>query len=761
MTEHGTASRRRARDRLATVSINLAGAAVLGLIALMLVFLIHVSLPLAEGMRVGEARTLDLPASGRHMPSPIDASLWQLPLPASASGPSRARRAQNDLALELFDEELFVYALSGAAAPDAARRARLLGALAAPGINPATLSLDSAGDSVLIAYHARNAAQQAAKNLAKTAQEPAEKSLRLQVLAFDRRAIAASLRRWSRPAPEAIAVEEAVAERVASAVQAARVAAQAPAATLLLDASLRRVLALRGDRYLLWQLPDPRVRSGSGAAAQLPSVAGRRDRAHSGRLADLSVAAGPAAWGPGRETLLVVNGAELHRFDVQRPGLPRLGPPRALPLAPVWLHSERKRRLTYALDAAHTLLALVPSTGQILYRGRLQARDSDPSTGDAAPDRQDRGHFFLSAEGRYLSRLQGARLTRWPVHSGSPETRWRSLWTAQWFGAYDRPTHTWHPDGAAIGVLSKYGLNPLLYGTFKAALYGMLIALPLALGAAIYTGYFLAPRQRDLVKPALELLEAFPTVVLGFIAGLWLAPRLLDYLAAVLLLPLLMVALPLLLSALYRALPRLAPRLPPRVWLLGAAYVLLGGALLANAQRLELWLFQGDTGAWLWQRLGLHYAQRNGLLVGLAMGIAITPQMFSLIEDAIHAVPRSLSDGSLALGATRWQSLGRVVLPAASPAVLSAVLIGFARGLGETMIVLLATGNTPLMQADPFSGLRSLSASIAVELPEAPVGGVHFRLLFVAALILFLLTFVMNTLAEVFRQRLRYAYAPR
>ena len=759
MTERSTSSRRRARDRLATVSINLAGAAVLGLIALMLVFLIYVSLPLAEGMRVGEARTLDLPASGRYVPSMIDASLWQLPLPASASGPSRARRAQADLALELFDEELFVYALSGAAAPDAVRRARLLGALAAPGIDPATLSLDSAGDSVLIAYHAQNAAQQAAKHLAKTAEEQAEKSGRLQVLAFDRRAIAASLRRWSRPAPEAIAVEEGVAETVASEVQAARAAAQAPAATLLLDANLRRVLALRGDRYLLWQLPDPRLRSGSGAAAQLPSAAaGRRDRAHSGRLADLSAAAGPAAWGPGRETLLVVNGAELHRFDVQRPGLPRLGPPQVLPLAPVWLHSERKRRLTYALDAAHTLLALVPSTGQIIYRGRLQARDSDPRAGPAAPAR---GRFFLSAEGRYLSRLHGARLTRWPLHSGSPETRWRSLWTAQWFGAYDRPTHTWHPDGAAIGVLSKYGLNPLLYGTFKAALYGMLIALPLALGAAIYTGYFLAPRQRDLVKPALELLEAFPTVVLGFIAGLWLAPRLLDYLAAVLLLPLLVVALPLLLSALYRALPRLAPHLPPRVWLLGAAYILLGGALLANAQRLELWLFQGDTGAWLWQRLGLHYAQRNGLLVGLAMGIAITPLMFSLIEDAIHAVPRSLSDGSLALGATRWQSLGRVVLPAASPAVLSAVLIGFARGLGETMIVLLATGNTPLMQADPFSGLRSLSASIAVELPEAPVGGVHFRLLFVAALILFLLTFVMNTLAEVFRQRLRYAYAPR
>ena len=733
VAERGTSSRRRARDRLATVSINLAGLAVLGLIALMLAFLIYVSLPLAEGMRVGEGRQLELPTTGRHVLSPIDAGLWQLPPPESVSGPSRARRAQADLALELFGEELFVYELSAAAA----RRARLLGSLAAPGIDPATLSLDSAGDGVLIAYRERSA------------EKTADKTASLQALAFDRRAVAASLRRWSLPAPE---------------VAPARMAAAGAApATLLLDALQGRVVALRGDRYLLWQLPDPRVRSGLDGAAEPPSgAAGRRDRAHRGRLAGLGAGAGPAAWGPGRETLLVVGGAELHRFDVQRPGLPRLGPPRALPLAPVWLHSERHRRVTYALDALHTLLVVAPSTGQILYRGRLQPRD--PRAEGAAPDRPDRGRFSLSADGRYLSRLQAARLTRWPLHSGSPETRWRSLWTAQWFGAYDGPTHTWHPDGAAIGVLSKYGLNPLLYGTFKAALYGMLMALPLALGAAIYTGYFLAPRQRDLVKPALELLEAFPTVVLGFIAGLWLAPRLLDYLAPLLLLPLVMVAPPLLLSALHGVLQRLSPRFqrrPPRVWLLGAAYILLGGALLGGAAPLEAWLFQGDADAWLWQRLGLRYEQRNGLLVGLAMGIAIAPVMFSLIEDAIHAVPRSLSDGSLALGATRWQSLGRVVLPAASPALLSAVLIGFARGLGETMIVLLATGNTPLMRADPFSGLRSLSASIAVELPEAPAGGVHFRLLFVAALILFLLTFVMNTLAEVFRQRLRYAYAAR
>jgi phosphate transport system permease protein len=313
-------------------------------------------------------------------------------------------------------------------------------------------------------------------------------------------------------------------------------------------------------------------------------------------------------------------------------------------------------------------------------------------------------------------------------------------------------------------VLPKYGLSPLLWGTFKAALYGMVVAVPLALGAAIYTGYFLPPRRRNQVKPAVEMLEAFPTVVLGFIAGLWLAPLLGEYLVFVLLAPVVLILAPLLLAGLHLIAQRLSLRFvrrPPRIALVLLVY-LAGLLILASqASAIEALFFDGSLRNWLWRSLGLQYDQRNALLVGFAMGLAITPVMFSIVEDAINAVPRRLSDGSLALGATRWQALWRVVLPAASPALLSALLIGFARGLGETMIVLLATGNAPLMLADPFSGLRSLAANIAVELPEAGAGGVHFRLLFLSAFVLFLLTFFLNTLAEFFRQRLRYAYAGR
>ena len=112
----------------------------------------------------------------------------------------------------------------------------------------------------------------------------------------------------------------------------------------------------------------------------------------------------------------------------------------------------------------------------------------------------------------------------------------------------------------------------------------------------------------------------------------------------------------------------------------------------------------------------------------------------------------------MALGASRWQTAIRVVLPTAASGIFSALMIGFGRAVGETMIVVMATGNTPIMDTNIFSGMRTLSANIAVELPEAPQGGTLYRSLFLGAMVLFLLTFIVNTLAEVLRQRLRDRY---
>ncbi|MBU2478861.1 MAG: ABC transporter permease subunit, partial [Gammaproteobacteria bacterium] len=169
--------------------------------------------------------------------------------------------------------------------------------------------------------------------------------------------------------------------------------------------------------------------------------------------------------------------------------------------------------------------------------------------------------------------------------------------------------------------------------------------------------------------------------------------------------------------------------------------------------------FDGDMRTWMRDNLGIGFDQRNALVVGIAMGFAVIPTIFSITEDAIFSVPRHLTNGSLALGATTWQTLTRVVLLTASPGIFSAVMIGMGRAVGETMIVLMATGNTPVMDMSLFQGMRTLSANIAVEMPEAEVASTHFRILFLAALVLFMFTFVFNTVAELVRQRLRGKYA--
>jgi phosphate transport system permease protein len=194
------------------------------------------------------------------------------------------------------------------------------------------------------------------------------------------------------------------------------------------------------------------------------------------------------------------------------------------------------------------------------------------------------------------------------------------------------------------------------------------------------------------------------------------------------------------------------------VFLLIPVVVVAAGVAFALGGLVEARLLGGDYRGWLLSALGLTYDQRNSLVVGIAMGFAVIPIIFTIAEDSLANVPQHLRAGSLALGATRWQTALRIVLPTASPGIFSAVMIGFGRAVGETMIVLMATGNTPVMDASIFSGFRALSANIAVELPEAPEGGTLFRVLFLAAFLLFCLTFLVNTVAEAVRLRLRRRY---
>jgi len=354
------------------------------------------------------------------------------------------------------------------------------------------------------------------------------------------------------------------------------------------------------------------------------------------------------------------------------------------------------------------------------------------------------------------------RLGRLDIDNEHPEVSFASLWRKVWYENYAQPEFVWQSSAATSEFEPKFSLTPLVFGTIKAALYAMLFAIPLALMGAAYTAYFMSPELRKWVKPGIEIMAALPTVILGFIAGLWFAPwveeNLIDLFLMLLLIPpgLLFFA-----WAWHRfAAERESPvpdgweplLLVPPILIL----VLVAGWIGDPVQSL---LFGGDLRTWLSNEAGISYDQRNALVVGCAMGFAVIPTIFSIAEDAIFGVPKSLSDGSLALGATPWQTLLFVVLPTASPGIFSALMIGLGRAVGETMIVLMATGNTPVMDWNLFEGMRTLAANIAVEMPESEVNSTHYRILFLAALVLFLFTFAVNTGAELIRQRLREKYS--
>ena len=368
----------------------------------------------------------------------------------------------------------------------------------------------------------------------------------------------------------------------------------------------------------------------------------------------------------------------------------------------------------------------------------------------------------LSPRANRLLLESKAGLQRFYIDNPHPEISWSALWGKVWYESYDEPKHIWQSTSANSDFEPKMSLAPLTFGTLKAAFYAMLLAAPLAICAAIYTAYFMAPAMRRKVKPVIELMEALPTVILGFFAGLFLAPYVEGHLPGIFSLLLLTPVGVLLAAYAWSRLPERIRLVVPDGWeaaLLIPVILLVGAGSLGMSGHLENWFFGGDMRLWISNDLGITFDQRNALVVGLAMGFAVIPNIYSIAEDAVFSVPKSLTFGSLALGATPWQTLTRVVILTASPGIFSALMIGLGRAVGETMIVLMATGNTPIMDMNIFQGLRTLAANVAVEMPESEVGSTHYRVLFLSALVLLSFTFVMNTLAELIRTRLRKKYA--
>lgn len=513
--------------------------------------------------------------------------------------------------------------------------------------------------------------------------------------------------------------------------------ATAPELTsLLLDSDARNLFAGTADGELLWwNLAD-----GEASVPQTASAGGAAITALTFLIGDRTLVVGQESgaisiWFPVRQEDESFRLTRIRDFPARPAAIALLAP------------SERNRTF-FAQDRDGGLGLYFSTSERVLWQGRSPVADA---TSLAISPKGDGG--FVAGE-------HGLGLI--DVANPHPEVSWKALFGRVWFEGYEKEEYVWQSTGGTDDFESKLSLTPLIVGTLKGTLYSLLLAIPLGVLGAMFASQFLHPKLLTYVKPTVEIMAALPSVVLGFLAGLWLAP---------------------VLERTFPGLLLMFVVLPVAVWLTGVAWSRLplsvrnrfpGGAevfLYLGVVALALWgcvaaspvverlVFGGNFQAWLLEATGLRYDQRNAVVVGLAMGFAVIPIIFAIAEDAFSNVPRNLIAGSLALGANRWQTVTRVVLPTASPGIFSAIMIGFGRAVGETMIVLMATGNTPIMELNAFNGFRTLSANIAVEIPEAPHGGTLYRTLFLAALILFMLTFLVNTFAELVRQRLRRRYA--
>ena len=376
---------------------------------------------------------------------------------------------------------------------------------------------------------------------------------------------------------------------------------------------------------------------------------------------------------------------------------------------------------------------------------------------------QDFAIVQVALSGKYQRMFllgEDQKLHAYSVDDPHPESGFASLFGKIWYEGAGTAKHDWQSSGSD-DFEPKLSMIPLLVGSFKGTFYALLFALPIAILGAIYTAEFMHPRFKKVVKPLIEVMASLPSVVLGFLAAIWLAPILVDRVPSVVMVIFGLPTVAVLFGWFWSTLPMsYRSRIKP-----GSEFLYFIPMLIVTAWAMwslgpvfESMVFSGDFAQWWRSTMKLSYEQRNSLVVGVMMGFAVIPIIFTISEDALTNVPPNLRSASLALGASRWQTALYIVLPTASAGIFSAIMIGFGRAIGETMIVVMATGNTPIMSMNIFDGMRTLSANIAVELPEAAQHSTLYRTLFLGALLLFLLTFVVNTVAELLRQHLREKY---
>lgn len=353
-----------------------------------------------------------------------------------------------------------------------------------------------------------------------------------------------------------------------------------------------------------------------------------------------------------------------------------------------------------------------------------------------------------------LTVINSQQVDRYQIINLSAMANANILFSKNHYSGYSEPDYIWQTSVSSDFQSPKYSVIPLIMGSFKASLLALIVAIPLSVGAAIYTAYFASKRVRNSIKPVIEMLEAIPSVMIGFIAAVWLAPfaerNILSILVIIFSLPFVLI-----LTALLKSLIEYGLTIDryKHLKLIGSSAL----SIFAVATfYLILMLTTDNTGQdSVFPFLSDLNLSKTSIVVALALGVAISPTIYTLIDDALYEVPDGVKQAAFALGATPIQTLNHVVLVVALPSIIAAIMLGFGRAFGETMIVLMVTGNTPIADWDLLSGLRTLTSNLAIELQEARVDSTVYRILFFTAALLFIFTFVINTCASLLKKRLR------
>ena len=437
------------------------------------------------------------------------------------------------------------------------------------------------------------------------------------------------------------------------------------------------------------------------------------------------------------------------------------------PFGPITVdvYAKSTRNKTYLLGSGKTISLRHSTTEKVLLEKKSLYIEADLQR-VLIGDKYNKVLFVDALGGMY----------RYDLQSPHPESSLRTFFSRLWYEGFSQPKYSWQSSASSEDYEPKLSMIPLLWGSLKGTLFALLFSIPIAVLSAMYVSQFLHPSVKAVIKPIMEIMASLPSVILGFIGALYIAPLIADSVPSLLLMT---IGVPFLFLGMVRignllqswfAWPRWIRRMASRglslvvygIFTLCFCYVCWHLGPILESVLFVVSLPGGETignfRIWWTQVLGFSYEQRNALVVGFTMGFCVVPIIFTIAEDAFSSVPGTLRSASLALGASRWQSAVHVVLPAAMGGIFSAIMIGFGRAVGETMIVLMATGNTPLLDINPFTGMRTLSANIAVELPEAPKHSTLYRSLFLGAFFLFVITFLINTLSEILRQRLRRQY---